>query len=368
MPALILASTGFLVFAAAVLLASRPMAFVASFLSLPVLQQIAWVLIGLVPLALAGVALFQHFRLTEKRKVADTLESRLRSIHMGVKNLEELQTGTELATEYLNCSDPEAAIGAVQTRLSATEEAMHFHAQRNQSSDLFGSIDKVRQHQQEIRQKLGDVTAKRRSIDTSISQLEGIQGEMEGMISAIEQAKEGGGLERRLQKLSQFVGLTNTRCAEIEQYMRSLLELEENFVLLQRRIAPLDEKGTGVVSLLEALSDMRSRLDATIAGLERQEDISLAERIQDLTRTRGDLDERVSTVLAQFSEIEGMHKDISGLFAKLNQVRRMPRELDAGPRVTSINANGNGHANENGTANGNSVDQPQPDERELPAI
>jgi DNA repair exonuclease SbcCD ATPase subunit len=342
------------------------MAFVASFLSLPMLQQIAWVLIALVPLALTGVALFQHFRLREKRKIADALESRLRSIHMGVKNLEELQTGTELATEYLNCSDPEAAIGAVETRLSASEEAMHFHAQRNQSSDLLGSIDKVRQHQQEIRQKLGDVTAKRRSIDTSISQLEGVQGEMEGMISALEQDKEGGGLERRLQKLSQFVGLTNTRCAEIEQYMRSLLELEEKFVLLQRRIAPLDEKGTGVVSLLDTLSDMRSRVEATIAGLERQEDVSLAERIQQLSKARGELDERVSTVLEQFSQIEGMHKDISGLFLKLNQVRRMPRDLDTGPRVPSINGNGNAHAN--GTANGNGVDQSQPDERELPAM
>jgi chromosome segregation ATPase len=364
MPALILASTGFLVFAAAVLLASRPIALVASFLSLPVFQQIAWVLIGLVPLALTGVALFQHFRLTEKRKVADALESRLRSIHMGVKNLEEVQTGTELATEYLNCSDPEAAIGAVQTRLSATEEAMHFHAQRNQSSDLFGSIDKVRQHQQEIRQRLGDVTAKRRSIETSISQLEGVQGEMEGMISVIEQDNEGGGLERRLQKLSQFVGLTNTRCEDIEQSMRSLLELEEKFVLLQRRIAPLDDKGTGVVGLLDALSDMRSRLDVTIAGLERQEDISLAERIQHLTRTRSELEERVASVLAQFSEIETMHKDISGLFVKLNQVRRMPRELDTGARVTSINATGNGHGN----ANGNGMDQREPDERELPTM
>src|SRR6516165_8612740 len=99
MPALILASTGFLVFAATVvLLASRPTNLVASFLSLPVMQQIAWALIGLVPLVLAGVALFQHFRLMQKRKVADALETRLRNINLGVDNLEQVQTRNELAT------------------------------------------------------------------------------------------------------------------------------------------------------------------------------------------------------------------------------------------------------------------------------
>jgi DNA repair exonuclease SbcCD ATPase subunit len=365
MPALILASTGFLVFAATVvLLALQPTTLVALFLSLPVMQKIAWVFIGLVPLVLIGVAVLQHFRLMEKRKVADALETRLRSIHLGVHNLEEVQTQSELATEYLDRSDPEGAIGAVQTRISGTEQAIQFHGQRNQSSDLIGCIDKVRQHQQEIRQKLGDVTAKRRSIETSISQLESVQDEMERMISVIEQDKDGGTLERRLQKLSQFVGITSTRCAEIEQSMHSLLELEEKFVLLQRRIAPLDEKGTGVVGLLTALSDMRNRLDATIACLERHEDISLAERIQQLTKTRGELEERVSSVLAQFSEIEAMHKDISGLFLKLNQVRRMPRELDSGARVISINGNGNGHGN----SNGNGMDQRQPNGGELPAM
>ncbi len=366
MPAIILASTGCLVFAALVLLIGARSITLAAFLSLPVLQQIAWVVIGLVPLALTGIALFQTSRLREKRKVANALEARLRNIHLGVQNLEEVQTGTDLAMEYLNGTDPERAIGAVQTRLSGTEEAMQFHAQRNQSSDLLGSIEKTRQHQEQIRQKLGDVTAKRRSIETSISQLEGVQGEMEGTISALEQDTEGGTLERRLQKLSQFVGLTNTRCAEIEQSMRSLLDIEEKFVLLQRRIAPLDDKGTGIVGLLDALSHMRSRLHTTVAGLERHEDISLAERIQELTKTRGELEERVSTILAQFSEIEAMHKDISGLFLKLNQVRRMPRELDAGARVVSSNANGNGHAIANG--NGNATDQSQPDVPALPAL
>ena len=46
---------------------------------------------------------------------------------------------------------------------------------------------------------------------------------------------------------------------------------------------------------------------------------------------------RKSIALAQFSEIESIHRDITGLFVRLNQAQRLPRELDTGGRVVSLN-------------------------------
>ena len=69
------------------------------------------------------------------------------------------------------------------------------------------------------------------------------------------------------------------------------------------------------------------------------EGVALSDRIQQLTKTRHELEERVSSVLAQFSEIETIHKDITGLFVRLNQAQRgaLPREADTGGRVVSLN-------------------------------
>jgi hypothetical protein len=86
-----------------------------------------------------------------------------------------------------------------------------------------------------------------------------------------------------------------------------------------------------------ALSDVRNRLSATIDRLEQDEGVSLAERILQLTRTKNELEARVSSVLAQFSEIETLHKDITGVFIKLHQAQRVPRELDGSGRVVSLN-------------------------------
>jgi hypothetical protein len=56
-----------------------------------------------------------------------------------------------------------------------------------------------------------------------------------------------------------------------------------------------------------------------------------------MTKTKHQLEERVSSILSQFSEIETIHKDVTGLFFKLNQAQRgMPREFDAGGRVVPL--------------------------------
>jgi chromosome segregation ATPase len=339
MLALILVSTGLLVFAVTVVLLSfeNLAALVALFSSLPASQQLAWLVICLAPPSLIALALLQHSRLLERSKAADTLEARLRGVRLDVVGLEQEQKDSDQATDYLNRSDPEGAISALQARITGTEHAVQLQQQHNQDGDLMGRVEVVRQQQHEIKQKLSEMILKRCSIEASVAQLQSSQDEMERTISGMEQNRDGDSLEQRLQKLREFIATTNARCEEIELSVPGLLELQEKFEGLRMRVAPLNERETGVTGVLNALSDARTRLAATIARLERDEGVSLDERIQQLTETKRELEERVSSVLAQFSAIETIHKDISGLFVKLNQAQRMPRELDAGGRVVAIN-------------------------------
>ena len=339
MLALILVSSGLLVFAVTVVLLSfeNLAALVALFSSLPASQQLAWLVICLAPPSLIALALLQYSKLVERSKAADTLEARLRGVRLDVVGLEQEQKESDQATDYLNRSDPEGAISALQARITGTEHAVQLQQQYNQDGDLMGRVEVVRQQQHEIKQKLSEMILKRCSIEASITQLQSSQDEMERTISGMEQNRDGDSLEQRLQKLREFIATTNARCEEIELSVPGLLDLQEKFEGLRMRVAPLNERETGVAGVLNALSDARIRLAATIARLERDEGVSLEERIQQLTETKRELEERVSSVLAQFSAIETIHKDMSGLFVKLNQAQRMPRELDAGGRVVAIN-------------------------------
>jgi len=158
MPAFILVSSALLVFAVIIELLSleyQPSTLVALFSLLPVSQQIAWLIISLVPLSLIAVVLLQHCKLIEKRKAADVLETRLRGIRLGVLGLEQDQKDSDQATQYLDRSDPEGTITALQARITSTEQAVHFHQQRNQSGDLIGCIEEIRQQQQETKTQAG---------------------------------------------------------------------------------------------------------------------------------------------------------------------------------------------------------------------
>jgi hypothetical protein len=105
---------------------------------------------------------------------------------------------------------------------------------------------------------------------------------------------------------------------------------------LQTRVDPLADEETGIVATLKALFTARNDLAATVARLEEDEGISLAERSKHLAETKCQLEERVWSVVAQFSAIDTIQKDITALFAKLNQVQRIPREFDTGGRVVAI--------------------------------
>jgi chromosome segregation ATPase len=344
MPAFVLLSSAFLVFAVAVELLAfqyQPAALVGLFSSLPVSQQVAWLIICLVPLSLIAVVLLQHFKLIEKRKAGEVLETRLRSLRLDVLGLGEEQKNNEQAVQHLHRSDPEGAISALQGRIAGTEEGVQFHQERNQSGDLIGCLDKVRQQQQAIRQKLGEVIAKRRSIETSIGQLQSSQDEIDQSISVIEQDKDGETLDRRLQRLSQFIGTTSSRCEEIERSVPGLLELEEKFEALQRRLAPLEQKKTGVMDALRALSEVRNQIDATTARLERDEGVSLEERLGEIqklsqfietTNTRCEEIERSMPGLQEFEEkfealqrrlapLEQKKTNVIGTLAALSDVR-----------------------------------------------
>jgi len=305
---------------------------VALFFSLPIAQQISWLIVCLAALAFVAAALFQQSRLIEQRRALDILETRLRE----VVGLEEAQKVTDEAAQYLVQSDPEQAIRSLQGRISQTDQAIQVHQHYNYNGDMLSRIEEMRQQQQELRGKLGEVIAKRRSIETLFVELQSSQDEMERGLALIEEDRNGETLGERIQKLCQFSAMTDARCEEIEGSMRSLMDLGTKFTALESRVAPLNRTDTGVAGVLGALARVRDRLTATLARLEEDGGVVLAERIRQLTETKCELDERVSNVLTQFSAIGTMHKDISALFAQLSQAQRIPRDLDAGGRVVSI--------------------------------
>ena len=312
----------------------RPSLLIEAMLSRQIPPQQAFVVTcGLLLLLLAGGGLL----LISQRKATEKLAMRLRGVRHAVYGLEESQKDSDSAAAYLDRTDPEGSISALGARIAKANEAADQHQARNEAADLNSQVEQLRQQQFLLREKLGDVIAKRRTVETLVTELQTSQDDIERTLAVIEEDKNKDTLIERVQKISEFVAGTSSRFLEIERSLRELLRLKDEFGALQTRLVPLDDKETGVNSVLKAINTTRDELGANIDRIDNHEGSTLKAKVEHLGQTNKQLDEQVAGLLAQFSRLDTMHKDICGLFAKLNYAQNVPRGIEQGVRLISSN-------------------------------
>jgi chromosome segregation ATPase len=279
----------------------------------PLLQKLAWAVIIVSPFGLLAAALWESARLDQQRKANAVWETRFRGVRKTVDELDDAQRDVDRATNYLERSDPEEAMSAIQRRLIEAERTTHLQQSRNEKQGLLVRVDMARQQQQALREKLGGTIEKRRLIEPLFIELQNSQDVLEKSLAGL----KADDLNDRLQALMQSTEQMKTRCDEIERTMAAFLQLKGELDALKSRLAPLEDKQGGVKSLVNGLHEVRARLTSTIERLDHDGDANLAEHATKFAETKQALDERVSGMVEQFSKLEGINKDMRGLFDKL---------------------------------------------------
>ena len=281
--------------------------------SQPLLQKLAWAVIVVAPFGLLAGALWESAKLDQQRKANDVWETRFRGVRKAADELDNSQKDVDRAISYLDRSDPEEAMSALQRRLIEAERTTHLQQTRNETEGLLVRIDMVRRQQQQLREKLGETIEKRRLIEPLLVELQSSQDVLEKGLTALK-ADE---LNDRVQTLMQSAERMKTRCDDIERTMGRFVQLKGELDALKARLAPLEDKQGGVKSVVDGLHGIRDELASTIERLDHDGDTTLAERTARFAEDKQTFDQRVSALLEQFSRLDGINKDIRGLFAKL---------------------------------------------------
>jgi chromosome segregation ATPase len=289
---------------------------VADFLKAqPPAALLGWLLIGLVPLLLIGAALWEGERLIRQRRATEVLETRLRGLQQNVKEMSDAQRDVDGGAAYLNRSDPEDAITALQGRLFDAERAAHLQQSRNDASDLMTRVENTRQQQQALRERLGDIVQKRKTLEPHFVELRKSQDDLERIVKEV----EGEDLQNKLQKLTESSDRIHAQCTDAERAMTSLQELRGKLDAVGARLNPLEDEKTGVRSVIKELYDLRDRLSANIDSLDRGDGHTLAERVSTLADAEREMKRRVLDLTAQFAKLDTIYEEMSGLFAKLGR-------------------------------------------------
>jgi chromosome segregation ATPase len=290
-----------------------PTALIELVQSQPLPQKFAWAVIIVSPFGLLAAALWESARLGRHLKANEVWEARFRGVRKSVDELDDAQKDADRAANYLERSDPEDAMSALQRRLIEAERTTHLQQGRSEKEGLLTRVDMIRQQQQMLREKLGETIEKRRLIEPLFVELQNSQDVLEKGLAGL----KADDLNERVQTLMQSTERMKSRCGEIEQVMTRFALLKAELDALKIRLVPLVDKQDGVKSLVDALHQIRDQLTSTIEGLDHDADATLAERATKLAEIKQTLEARVSGLVEQFSKLDGINKDIRGLFAKL---------------------------------------------------
>jgi predicted nucleic acid-binding Zn-ribbon protein len=207
-----------------------------------------------------------------------------------------------------------------------------------------GSLHGILQQEKEfaeVRARLAPLVDVESGVRKRLRVLQELRAELAGNLEAVE--RDGGiPLGDRVKELGesrsgleQRISEVKLRCEEIERALQAMIQHQKEFDAIKTRLAPLLDTQNGVRTRLRILQDTRAELVSSLEGVERDGGVPLPERVQQLSETRSGLEQRVSALLDQVQKIETVQKEISALFAKLNQAHRVSRDTDGSIRIVS---------------------------------
>jgi predicted nucleic acid-binding Zn-ribbon protein len=284
----------------------------------PLLDKVVWAIVLLVPLVLLPSSVLLWDMLVRQRKAAQALELRMGGVRQSAQDMLRSQADLEGVMNHLARTDPEDAIGAVQQRLVEAERVAQVQQGRNDMLDLQSRVDYLRHQQQALRERLTPVLDKRRSIEQLFAELDSRQSDIDRALAEIASGDDAVALDASLKTLTDFIKRSQGRCDDIERASKTLIALKEDYAALESRLVPFTAAEGGVRSRVRELTDVQARLAASVDALQQTPDGPLAERVQKFAGDDKKLDEGITHIGAQFSQLASLRENVVRLFANLN--------------------------------------------------
>jgi hypothetical protein len=138
------------------------------FAALPGPQRFALGAILFTTLSLIGSSVWQTYSLARQNKL---LRDRLKGLRHEALAAHESQKESDAVVRHLVDRDPEEAIASLQKTLTDTEQRAALQQSRSESVDMQDRLDEIRRRQQALRETVGLLSEKRRSIEPVFGEL-----------------------------------------------------------------------------------------------------------------------------------------------------------------------------------------------------
>ncbi len=296
--------------------------------AMPPSQQIMAGLIGVLAVYLVGSAIWQSARLAQQSRDLAALKTRLTGSQRATALADDAQQDFDRAIEHLVGSDPEVALTSLSSRLTAAEGRAATQAGRNASVDMQQRLDDIRRRQQALREQLGDVAEKRRTIEPVFDELRERQIQLDKALTELETDASHNSLADRLGKLTQNVTTLASRLRGLETSLSTLHRFRDELGETLTRLEPLRAADSGIEATIAQLHARHGELGAAFDAIETRQGESLTARADALAKVRAEVEQRMTKLTDCGVLLDSIRSSFDDLKARQIQLGQALTEIE----------------------------------------
>jgi chromosome segregation ATPase len=202
---------------------------------------------------------------------------------------------------------------------------------RNEAVDMKERLEEIRRRQQALREQIGEVAEKRRSIEPVFEELKDRQRQLARSLDKIETNDGSNNFLELLKEFDSKTGPLQTRHQALQDSFALLVSLREGIAKSQNELVRLQTPETGVKALFGEVQAARENLAKSIQALETtSEGDALNTRVAALDAGKKEAEQRIVRLEGSYAVLDAVRRDL----AELKKARKTSRR--SSPRLRPI--------------------------------
>jgi uncharacterized phage infection (PIP) family protein YhgE len=221
----------------------------------------------------------------------------------------------------LRCSD--AGINALIGELSLSHDRLAKSIDELESggeAPLGARVETLSKNKIEIEQRLARIDDSAnilKDIRLDFEELGQRQSQLEKTLAGVETDPDGRSLVDRQNALNDFVLQSRQRLGALQETLATLNAFKAELSKSQADLVPLNAPVFGIEAMIADVSSAHDLLARTVGEIETSGNVTLASRVDALTTSKREVEDRLARIFDNFNALDALRKDIGGIFATI---------------------------------------------------
>lgn len=163
-----------------------------------------------------------------------------------------------------------------------------------------------------------------KAVSLDFEELAQRRAQLERSLADVETDSDGKSLADRQNALNDFVIQSRQRLGALQETLATLNAFKTELSKSQADLVPLKAPVFGIEALIADVSTTRDLLARTVGEIEANGDVTLTSRVDALTRSKREVEDRLARIFDNFNALDALRKDIGGIFSTIrNSLNRI---------------------------------------------